>query len=537
MSKSIKRIAFIVTIGTLISKTGGLLRQLVIAGAFGIGSAYDAYNYAYILPGFFLILLGGINGPFHNAIVTVLSRKTIQEGKYIANSINTIVSSFLILLSLFLIIGADPLITILAPGLTSEVHHIAVFQLQIMSPITFISGLIGIGFGYLNVKNEFLIPSISPIISSLILIISVSSFWILEKGGLQSSELALKGGLVLAVATLLGAILQFIIQIPSLINNGLSFNKFIFDFKHPGVKEVLNILGPATFSSGMLQINVFTDLFFASGIAGAAAGLSYANFIIQAPLGLVSNIILIPLLPSFSRLSKAENKNELKIRIRQGLMLSSASMIALAAIFISVGDPIVELIYERGAFNQEAANLVRKLLIAYSIGMPAYLGRDLLVRVFYALGDAKTPFNLSAIGIWLNIFFDWFLIGGPSPWGEQLPFNFGTSGIVLATVLINFLTCGALLIKLNLKLKSIPIKQWLSDLFKLLISGMFSGLVTWGFHSIINWPRSFINLFIEVSLCGALGLFAFTLSSNYFKINEVNQIKKILLEKIYSLSR
>ena len=155
MSKSIKRIAFIVTIGTLISKTGGLLRQLVIAGAFGIGSAYDAYNYAYILPGFFLILLGGINGPFHNAIVTVLSRKTIQEGKYIANSINTIVSSFLILLSLFLIIGADPLITILAPGLTSEVHHIAVFQLQIMSPITFISGLIGIGFGYLNVKMNF----------------------------------------------------------------------------------------------------------------------------------------------------------------------------------------------------------------------------------------------------------------------------------------------------------------------------------------------------------------------------------------------
>ena len=62
MTRSLKKIALIVSIGTLISKIGGLARQLVIAGAFGIGAAYDAYNYAYVLPGFFLIHLGGING-------------------------------------------------------------------------------------------------------------------------------------------------------------------------------------------------------------------------------------------------------------------------------------------------------------------------------------------------------------------------------------------------------------------------------------------------------------------------------------------
>ena len=73
MTRSLTRIALTVTLGTALSKIGGLARQLVIAGIFGIGAAYDAYNYAYILPGFFLVLLGGVNGPFHNAIVTVLS--------------------------------------------------------------------------------------------------------------------------------------------------------------------------------------------------------------------------------------------------------------------------------------------------------------------------------------------------------------------------------------------------------------------------------------------------------------------------------
>jgi putative peptidoglycan lipid II flippase len=83
MARSLKRIALVVTYGTLLSKVGGLVRQLVIAAAFGVGAAYDAYNYAYVLPGFLLILLGGINGPFHSAMVSVLSRRPREEGAHI----------------------------------------------------------------------------------------------------------------------------------------------------------------------------------------------------------------------------------------------------------------------------------------------------------------------------------------------------------------------------------------------------------------------------------------------------------------------
>ena len=143
----------------------------------------------------------------------------------------------------------------------------------------------------------------------------------------------------------------------------------------------------------------------------------------QTPLGLISNALLVPLLPTFARLTAPEDRPQLIHRIRQGLMLSTASMLPLGGLFIALGAPIVALIYERGAFDAQAVQLVTGLLMAYGLGMPAYLGRDVLVRVFYALGDGTTPFRLSAAGIGLNVLFDWLLVGGPTPWGDQSPFS------------------------------------------------------------------------------------------------------------------
>ena len=213
----------------------------------------------------------------------------------------------------------------------------------------------------------------------------------------------------------------------------------------------------------MLQINVFTDLFFASGIVGAAAGLGYANLLVQTPLGLISNALLVPLLPTFARLTAPEDQPQLLARIRQGLMLSTASMVPIGALFIALGTPIVALVYERGAFDSAAAQLVAALLMAYGLGMPAYLGRDVLVRVFYALGDGTTPFRLSLAGIGLNVIFDWLLVGGPTPWGNQSPFNFGASGLVLATVAINVLTCLALLLVLKRRMPAMTLIPWGMD--------------------------------------------------------------------------
>ena len=532
MARSLKGIAVVVTLGTLLSKVGGLVRQLVIAAAFGVGAAYDAYNYAYVLPGFLLILLGGINGPFHSAMVSVLSRRPREEGAHILAALNTTVSALLLAVTVLLVLAADPLISLVGPGLSPELHAIAVVQLQVMAPMALLAGLIGLGFGSLNAADEFWIPAISPLMSSLALMVGVGLLWWQLGGQIGSPSFAMLGGLVLAAATLVGAFAQWLIQLPALMRQGLARFKLVWDWKHPGVREVWRVMVPATLSSGMLQINVFTDLFFASGIVGAAAGLGYANLLVQTPLGLISNALLVPLLPTFARLTAPDDQPQLLARIRQGLMLSTASMVPIGALFIALGTPIVALVYERGAFDASAAQLVAALLVAYGLGMPAYLGRDVLVRVFYALGDGTTPFRLSVAGIGLNVIFDWLLVGGPTPWGNQSPFNFGASGLVLATVAINVLTCLALLLVLKRRMPAMTLIPWGMDTTRLLLAGVLTGCMVWGLSLGVDWPLGWLGLLARVGIPSLLGLAFFGLVGSALGVAEVQEIGTMLLRRL-----
>ena len=534
MSRSLRRIALIVAVATALSKVAGLVRQQVIAAAFGVGAAYDAYNYAYVLPGFLLILLGGINGPFHSAMVSVLARRPREEGAHVLAAINTIVGAGLIGVTLVLLVAADPLITLVGPGLDAERHAIAVLELRWMAPMALFAGLIGLGFGALNAADVFWLPSVSPLLSSVAVIGGLGLLWWQLGPALALPQQAVLGGIVLAASTTLGALLQWLIQLPALAKQGLNKFQLVWDWKHSGVQEVLQVMGPATLSSGMLQINVFTDLFFASGIIGAAAGLGYANLLVQTPLGLLSNALLVPLLPVFARLTAPADRPALIDRIRQGLMLSSASMLPLGALFVALAGPIVALVYERGAFDHQAAVIVTSLLMAYGFGMPVYLGRDVLVRVFYALGDGTTPFRLSVAGIGLNVIFDWMLVGGPTPWGQQqLPaLNFGAPGLVLATVGVNAITCLALLLALQSRLGGLPLRVWARDSLLLLGAAAVAGGAAWVLASFVVWPQGLVGLGLQLGLSGAMGLAIYGWMATAAGVPEAQQLANQLISQL-----
>ncbi len=532
-SRSLQRIAMIVALATGLSKVAGLVRQQVIAAAFGVGVAYDAYNYAYVLPGFLLILLGGINGPFHSAMVSVLARRDRREGAHVLAAINTLVGAALLVVTLLMLVAADPLIDLVGPGLDPQRHAIAVLQLRWMAPMALLAGLIGLGFGALNAADVFWLPSVSPLLSSLAVIAGIGVLWWQLGSGITSSAAVLAGAVVLAGTTTLGAVLQWLVQLPALARQGLHQFRLVWDWQHPGVREVLQVMGPATFASGMLQINVFVDLFFASGIVGAAAGLGYANLLVQTPLGLISNALLVPLLPVYARLTAVEDRPRLIARIRQGLMLSSASMLPLGALMVGLAGPIVDLIYERGAFDAAAGDLVENLLMAYGVGMGVYLGRDVLVRVFYALGDGNTPFRLSMAGIGLNALFDWLLVGAPTPWGLQLPgLNFGAPGLVLATVAVNVFTCGALLWVLHRRLEGLPLQAWGRDTLLLLLAACLGGLLAWWLAQELDWPRNLAGLLLRPTLSGALGMALFAVVASASGVPEARQMLTQLATRI-----
>jgi putative peptidoglycan lipid II flippase len=344
-----------------------------------------------------------------------------------------------------------------------------------MSPLAVIAGLVGIGFGTLNAANLYWLPSISPLFSSLITIIGLGIFTLVLGKDVHSTHFLETGGIILAVTTLAGALLQWIVQIIAQWKNGLGTLKLRFDWRIPGVIDVLRVMIPATLSSGMLLINTSTDMFFAASIDGAAAAMSYSNFLVLTPLGIISNMILVPLFPVFSRLSSREDWPKLKIKIREGLFLSALTMLPLTAIFLSLALPIVQTIYQRGAFDREASNVVVPVLMAYGFGMFFYLARDVLLRVFYALGDGKIPAKISVINILLNFGADFFLV---------IPFK--TPGLILATVTVNIISMLAFILILNRRLEGLPLKIWSILILKLLAITVVSSLLAWEFDQFLR---------------------------------------------------
>ena len=532
-ARSLRSIALLVALATALSKVAGLLRQQAIAAAFGVGAAYDAFNYAYVLPGFLLILLGGINGPFHSAMVSVMAKRDRQDSARLLAAINTLLGTGLLVLTVLMVLLADPLITLVGPGLDPEIHQLAALQLRLMAPMALLAGLIGLGFGALNAADVYWLPAISPLLSSLAVLVGLGLLWLQAGSAIGNASWALAGGAVLALSTLAGAVLQWLVQLPALARQGLGQLRLSFAWRQQGVREVLRVMAPATLSSGMLQINVNTDLFFASGIAGAAAGLSYAGLLVQTPLGILSNMLLVPLLPVFARLSNADQRPELINRIRQGLMLSNASMLPLGGLMIALAAPIVALVYERGGFDANAAQLVVGLLMAYGLGMPVYLARDVLVRVFYALGDGQTPFRISMAGIGLNVIFDWLLVGGPTPNGLLLPaLNCGAPGLVLATVGVNLVSCLLLVLALQQRLGPLPLARWSRDSLQLGLAAVLGSLLAWGLATGIQWPAGLLGLSLQVGLCGAAGAVIYGLLGSAMGVPEAQQLGRQLRAKL-----
>lgn len=546
--RSLLNIATIVAVATLLSKIFGLLRQVAIAAAFGNGTAYGAYNFAYVIPGFLLILLGGINGPFHSAIVSVLAKRDRREVATIIDSITTIVTGILLLVTIALVIFAEPLMHLVAPGLfipeadllakgisletiqnLKITKDIAIQQFQIMAPMAVLAGLVGIGFGALNASDTYWLPSVSPIFSSLTVLIGIGGLVWTMGDKILLPENAMLGGAVLAWSTMAGAVLQWLVQLPVQIKSGMGGFKLRFDWQRPEVKEVMKIMVPATFSSGMLQINVWTDLFFASFIPNAAAAVSamgYAGLLVQTPLGILSNVILVPLFPVLSKLTDPENWDELKQRIRQGLMLTALTMLPLSGLMVALALPISQVVYERYAFDTEASQLTAAVLMAYSVGMFVYLGRDVLVRVFYALGDGDTPFKISIVNIFLNGLFDYFLVQ-----------KFGAPGLVLATVAVNLISMIVMIYLLDRRLNGMPLKSWSVTILGLTIASVIAGGASWGIYHLLSQSFDSFGVVAKfgaklggLAIASAIGLTIFGAIAVQMKIPEIstltNQIKR-----------
>ncbi|NET53048.1 MAG: lipid II flippase MurJ, partial [Merismopedia sp. SIO2A8] len=250
----------------------------------------------------------------------------------------------------------------------------------------------------------------------------------------------------------------------------------------------------------------------------------YANLLVQMPLGIISNVILVPFLPVFSRLAAPEHWDELKDRIRQALILTALTMLPLGALFVVLALPIVRTVYERGAFSSDASALVESILVAYGIGMFVYLGRDVLVRVFYSLGDGTTPFRISMVNIIVNAILDYFLVK-----------QFGAAGIVYATAGVNLVSMIALLWFLDRKVRGLPWRRWFGPVLLLMVASAIAGLAAWGSRLGLEYllgTEGFIPHLAQLCGAGLAGLIVFGAIATQLGLPEVNMLTQRIHQKL-----
>ncbi len=419
--QSLSRTFSLVALLSIFSKVIGLIRDVVVAAAYGTSVLADAYNYAYLFTGNVLILFGGLGGPFHSATVTTLApkRSSPEAGNLIAQ-ISFFTTIALSLVGILIFFFAPQIMHIVAGNYgDTDDNRLKFFgetimQLRVMSPLILLSGLIGITYGVLNVYNLVFWPSLSPAIASIAIIGAI-----LVGNNRESS-------LPVAIGTLIGAFGQLLAQMPGMFSVGLHYR---FQFKLvEGISSYTKVLCPALISTSIGQLIIYVDSFFCSNIGeGAWTAISNANRLIQLPLGVLITAMLVPILPRFTEMAAEKRNDDLKYEFRRALSFLWFLALPLSAILLALPEPIIRLLFQRGAFNAQSTYLVATALIYLVPSIIFYMARDLITRVYFAFHDSKTPFYVAMAAIFIKAFLDWLFV---------IKIPLGVAGISLATSLI-----------------------------------------------------------------------------------------------------
>ncbi|HEX7069223.1 MAG TPA: lipid II flippase MurJ, partial [Rhodothermales bacterium] len=293
------------------------------------------------------------------------------------------------------------LVSVFTPGFEGARRELMIDVVRIFFPMTGVLVLSAWALGILNSHRRFFVPYVAPVLWNVAIMagLFVAARWVLD-GSSETFSTADLNGLVLAgcVGALVGALLQFLVQLPLVVQVMREF-RFSFSTKAPGVKEALRAFGPVVAGRGVYQLSAYLDLFLASFlIEGALGALRYSQMLYMLPVSLFGLSVAASELPELSRM-RADAAAELNARINQSMRQMLYLVVPTVFGYLAFGYLAVGALYETGSFGEQAIWLVYLVLGAYSIGLIATTASRLLQNTYYALRDTKTPARIAAIRV------------------------------------------------------------------------------------------------------------------------------------------
>lgn len=495
---------------TVLSKVLGFGRELALTYVYGANATADAYITALSIPTvLFATIATALGTAFIPLFLEIDKSKGREKSLLFANNIFNIVVIISIIMAIFGFIFAKPLVKLFAMNFEGEKLALAVKFTRIMIfGIVFI-GVSNIMTSWLQIKGNFTIPGMIGFPYNILIIIGII---LSSKGNVY----------IMAVGTLIGMISQFLFQLPFAIKNGYKYKPYI-NIKDEYIKKMLILVMPVFLGVAVNQVNIMVDRSLASTLGdGAITVLNSANRLNGFVLGLFIATIAAVIYPTLSKLSSDNNKEKFAKSVSQSINIVVLLIIPISVGAIVLAEPVVKIVFERGAFDSDATNMTAIALACYCVGMIGISLREILNKVFYSLQDTKIPMLNGVLAMGMNIILNIILIR-----------FLGHAGLALATS-ISALMCIVLLFRsLKKKIGYFGEDKILKTMIKSLIAAIVMGFVTVGTYNLFAKVLGVGFIKEAISLFGSIGIGAlvYCVMVIVLKVEEVNVIINMVKKK------
>jgi putative peptidoglycan lipid II flippase len=471
MSKALLKSTGIVSAMTSLSRVTGFVRDMVYAQMFGAGAGTDAFFVAFRIPNFLRRL--SAEGAFAQAFVPVFSeyqtQRTPAELKELVDQVAGALGAILLLITAVGVVAAPLVILLFAPGFTADASQFAltVDMLRITFPYLLFISLTAFAGGILNSCGRFTIPAVTPVLLNLTMI--AAALWLAPR--MAQPVVGLAWGVFIA------GVIQLAFQIPFLLRIKL-LPRPRWNWAAAGVRKVLKLMLPALFGSSVAQVNLLIDTLLASFlVTGSVSWLYYSDRLVEFPLGIFGVALGTVILPRLSRQHASAESDDfsrtLDWALRWALLIGVGATVAL----VILSGPLLSALFQYGAFDAHDVRMSARSLMAFALGLVAFMLIKVLAPGFYARQDTRTPVKYGLITMGANtamtLVFIWPL---------------AHAGLALSTALASFLNAGLLFFQLRRQGVYQPGPGWGVFLAQLAMANLAMGLVLWfGAGDLESW--------------------------------------------------
>lgn len=465
---SITIAAILVAASSLVSRFLGIFRDRILAGEFGAGDTLDVYYAAFRVPDliFNLLILGALSAGFIPTLTclikdpkcekrTLFKNKSNNEVWTLSNNLLNILGIAVFLLSFLGIIFSPLLTKLIAPGFSSEKQELVAGLTRIMFLSPMFLGISSIFGGILQSFKRFFVYSLSPIMYNLGIIFGALYF--VPSFGVYG----------LAWGVILGAFLHMAIQIPTLVSLGYKY-KPILDLKNKNIRDIGRMMIPRVMSLGISQINLLVITIIASSLAsGSLSVFNFANNLGSFPVGVFGISFAVAAFPTFSQL--AFDKKKLVASFSNVFRQILFFVVPSTVLLLTLRAQIIRVVLGTGEFDWTDTVLTINTLGFFTISLFAQASLPLLVRVFYARHDSKTPFFIGLISAAFNVVL--------SVYFSKV---YGVSGLALAFSIATIINFILLWVFLRIEIGGMDEVRILNSAIKFSVAAIASGLAIQG---------------------------------------------------------